>query len=495
LPAISGEIHSDGASLERYSSDMSGYHLRPQAVLLPEDEADLELILEHALVHRTPVTARGAGSNLSGSALSTGITVHFKRMSSIVDFEAHRVRVQPGVVYRDLNRMVQQRGVTLRYDVSSGGFSTVGGNVATKAGGLRSIKYGNADGSLAGVRLLCPAHGTVDTTHGLPSPLKDAVLSLRDRIREDGETSARLKMRRDLKSSSGYNLRAIIDHEDPAEITAHLMAGSVGTLGLFSELTMKLVPIPAYRLFFLAFFGSIPEAAAAAIDHIAPLRPSALEMVDAFGTDLIDELGVVGVPPGTGATLLVEFDDPISGGVCAAEKILARHARLHQRVQDEDAVERIWTIRWTMLTRIKRMHEDDAHRYLSFVDDMAVPPRRLVSFVTEILEVVHEERLPTVIFGHIGEGNLHIRPLIEREGWEERVNRVAERCFRCVLRHGGTLTAEHGSGRNRSPYLREEWGERIYGYFREIKSLFDPDDLLNPGVMFSNRGITEDLRF
>jgi FAD/FMN-containing dehydrogenase len=126
---------------------------------------------------------------------------------------------------------------------------------------------------------------------------------------------------------------------------------------------------------------------------------------------------------------------------------------------------------------------------------MAVPPHRLASFITDIQRIVEEEGLPTVIFGHIGEGNLHIRPLIGREGWKDRVAKVADRCFRCVLSYGGTLTAEHGSGRNRSPYLIEEWGEKIYGYFREIKDLFDPDDLLNPGVMFSKGNITEDLRF
>jgi FAD/FMN-containing dehydrogenase len=495
LPDIAGDIREDHESLERYSTDMSGYRVRPSLIILPAHEKDVERSLEYAMRSGVPVTARGAGSNLSGSAVGGGLLLHLRNMRDVESLAGNRVRVQPGTVYEELNRRMAGKGLTLRYDVSSGGFSTVGGNTATRAGGLRSIKYGTVDGSLASVRFLCPAHGLVDTEACLLPALERDIGALRGRLQADQDTLDLLEMRRGLKSSSGFNLGAFIDYEDPADIVTHLMVGSVGTLGILTSLTMNLLPRPGERILYAAFFKSIESAATCAVGHLRVLRPSALELIDAFGISLVRGLKGIAAPPAAGAALLIEFDDEPGSRKGLVEELLGEQALSHRLIEDGPTADGFWKIRWTMLTKIKRLDEDENHRYLSFIDDMAVLPEKLVPFITDIKAILDEEKLQSVIYGHVGEGNLHIRPLVEKRDWRARVRRVTERCVASVLFYGGTLTAEHGSGRNRAQFLEQEWGPRTMKYFREIKNMFDPRDLLNPGVMFSSRDLTQDLHF
>jgi FAD/FMN-containing dehydrogenase len=378
--------------------------------------------------------------------------------------------------------------------VSSGGFSTLGGNIATKAGGLRSIKYGNADESVKSLKFVCPSHGLVDTSLNLPSPLEQEIVTLRKKLIEDESSRMWLVKRKGLKSSSGYNLHALIDYDNPADIVTHLMAGSVGTLGVFTQLTVKLEPVPAKRFFCVAFFKDILDAVEAA-PSLVELHPSALEAMDSFGTDLIrNDIGL-SVPSTAGTTLLVEWDEQDEERLKTVSSLLAKSSLDFSWIEELKTIDALWKIRWTMLTRIKKMHEDAEHRYLSFVDDMAVPLQRLHPFMREIKNIFHDEGLDAVIFGHIGEGNLHIRPLIGKRGWQRVIQQVGERCFTAVLSHGGTLTAEHGTGRNRAPYLKQEWGEGLYPLFRAVKHIFDAEDVLNRGVMFTSRDITHNLRF
>ena len=489
---LRGGVFRDRETRRGYSRDMSGYRVTPLLVAEPRDEEDVERTLAYAMHTGATLTCRGAGSNLSGSAVGRGILVSFKRMQEI-RLEGRRARVGPGTVYSRLNRQVFGRGLSLRYDVSSGGFSTVGGNVATRAGGLRSIRYGTVDRALAGVRFLDPVHGLVDTAEGLPPALAREVRSLRGELLADTEAVDFLERRRGLKSSSGYNLYALLDHRDPAGMVAHLMTGSVGTLGLFTSLDMDLVDLQKKRSLYVAFFETTVHAAEAALD-IAASGPSALEHMDRFGVGLIRRQSDLPVPEKAGSVLLVELEsDP--GGRKHGElgRILDDRALSHRRIDGGEA-ERLWKMRWTMLTRIKKTWEDADHRFISFVDDLAVPPPVLPSFIRDIDRVLSREELLTVIYGHIGEGNLHIRPLVARRGWRETVRRLGERCFNVALEHGGTLVAEHGMGRNRCAYLDWEWG-RVGRYFRRVKELFDPRGLLNPGTLFHCRDFTADFRF
>ncbi len=286
-------------------------------------------------------------------------------------------------------------------------------------------------------------------------------------------------------------------------MVAQLMVGSVGTLGVLTEVEVALLPAPRAQILLAAFFQRLEDACGLAAE-LAATGPSALEAMDDEGTRLLLALAPAGDLPAAadaGAVLLVEHEESAAGSpgavppdAEAALRILNARALAVWRVPPS-AAESVWNVRWSMLTSIRRAHETDDRRFLSFVDDLAVPIGALGSFLEEVTRIFEAEGMRSVIYGHLGEGNLHMRPLIERQGWRERVHRVADRCFEAALRRGGTLTAEHGSGRNRAPFLAREWGERLYGYFGRVKTIFDPGDLLNPGVMFSDRDFTEELEF
>jgi glycolate oxidase len=498
LPRLKGTVSDDPVLLERASLDMSRYRVRPRLVARPADEEDVVRLVAWAAGERTPLTARGAGSNLSGSAVGPGAIVLFDDLNRVLALSGAGATLQPGIRYDAVNRAAADQGLALRYDVSSGSFSTIGGNIAARAGGLRSVRYGSVARWVHGVRFVCPAHGVVDTREAAPPGLAAAVNALRADLLADDEAVAALRRRAALKTASGYNLRGLLDAATTQEMIAQLMVGSVGTLGILTEVELALVARPAAQRLAAAFFARLEDACALAPELVAT-GPSALELMDGEGTGLV--LALPGAPTrgvaGAAAVLLVEHEEGTPGPLPRPEearRILDSSALAIWEVPST-AAEAVWNVRWSMLTSIRRRHETVDRRFLSFVDDLAVPAAELVPFVGEVRRIFENEGVAAIIYGHAGEGNLHMRPLIERAGWRERVHRVADGCYEAALRRGGTLTAEHGSGRNRAPFLEREWGERLYGYFRRVKAIFDPEDLLNPEVMFSQRDFTAQLEF
>jgi len=491
---ITCTVKEDEATLKRYSMDMSKYRSKPSMVAIPENEEQVLEILEYSKSKNIPITARAAGSNLSGNAIGEGIIVLFQKMNSIIETIDERVRFEPGLIYDRLNEEMEPRGYFLPYHVSSSKFCSIGGNVATRASGLRSIKYGTVDTSVRNIRMIDTAHGVVDTRLGIPGDLKKRILQLKEKLLKDEEAMKVLRSKEGLKTSMGYNLRALYDYDDPNEIVAHLVVGSAGTLGLFTEIEMELKPIPEKKIMLVALFDSLTSTGKV-IPELQKLGPSLLELMDGFGTEIVKRDTSLSVPEGSKATLLIEFDEDVEEGERRAGEILDGKALAYHTLEDPTEQVRIWGLRWKMLLEIKRRNETEDRRYLSFVDDLGVPLENLPPFIEEIERIFEEEKVPVVIYGHIGEGNLHIRPLIDRVNWKRDMRRIGERCFKAAFRYNGTVAAEHGTGRNRVEFLREEWGEAVYRYFREVKEIFDPLNLMNPGVMFSDSDFTEELEF
>ncbi|MGA1793830.1 MAG: FAD-binding oxidoreductase [Thermoplasmatota archaeon] len=494
LSELTCPVKTDEASLVRYSMDMSKYRVMPKMVAVPKNESELLELVRYSRENAVPITARAAGSNLSGNAIGEGMIVLFQQMNSIIEIKGRRVRFEPGLVYDKLNEEMERYGYFLPYHVSSSKFCSIGGNVATRASGLRSIKYGTVDTSVRNLRFIDTAHGVVDTRLGIPEDLEKGILALRERLLADDEAMEVLRSKEGLKTSMGYNLWALYKYDDPSEMVAHLLVGSAGTLGLFTEVEMELRPIPPKKIMLVALFPDLPSVGRA-VPELQVLGPSLLELMDGFGTDIIRKDTSLDVPDDAGATLLIEFDEDVEAGDSKAREILSKHALVYHTLEDPSEQVRIWGLRWKMLLEIKRRNETADKRYLSFVDDLGVPLPALPDFLSEIDRIFKEEKVPVVIYGHIGEGNLHIRPLIDRENWRSDMRRIGEKCFKAAFKYNGTVAAEHGTGRNRAEFFREEWGDRIYGYFKEVKKLFDPLNLLNPGVMFSEKDFTEDLEF
>ncbi len=487
-------VRTDEASLVRYSMDMSKYRSMPKMVAIPETEDQVNEIMQYSRSNKIPITARAAGSNLSGNAIGEGIIVLFQRMNRILEMKDDRVRFEPGLVYDQLNEEMEPRGYFLPYHVSSSKFCSIGGNVATRASGLRSIKYGTVDTSVRNIRMITTVHGVVDTRLGIPKDLRKGILRLKEKLLADEEAMKVLRSKEGLKTSMGYNLWALYRYKDPNEIVAHLVVGSAGTLGLFTEIEMELRPLPEKKIMLVALFDSLTSTGKV-VPELQKLDPSLLELMDGFGTDIVARDTSLEVPAGSRATLLIEFDENVEEGEKRAGEILEGKALAYHTLEDPSEQVRIWGLRWKMLLEIKRRNETEDRRYLSFVDDLGVPLENLPPFIEEVENIFNEEKVPVVIYGHIGEGNLHIRPLIDKANWKRDMRRIGERCFKVAFKYNGTVAAEHGTGRNRAEFFREEWGEAVYRYFREVKELFDPLNLMNPGIMFSDKDFTEGLEF
>jgi FAD/FMN-containing dehydrogenase len=319
-------------------------------------------------------------------------------------------------------------------------------------------------------------------------------MGLRTKLLNDENALSILKEKENVKTSSGYNLRAFYDYETPEDIVTHLMVGSVGTLGVWTEIEMELVSLPEKKIIFLFFFDNITSAGAM-VPRIDSLLPSAVEIMDVFGIQMYRDRMGLEIPEEYQAVLLVEFDEVGEPLVENVEQVAKEKGVAFHLFEDPDEIMEAWDIRESVLLNIKKDHESPLKKYISFVDDLGVPVENLADFISEVSKIFESRGINFVVYGHVGEGNIHIRPLIEKEGWKEKMKLLADLLVKAAFKYGGTVTGEHGSGRNRSYYIRQEWGDRIYNYFKNVKDIFDPKDLLNPNVMLSDRDITENLEF
>lgn len=491
---ISGELFSDEASLRAYSVDMSHYSVKPKMVAVPANEDDIAKLIAYAKQESIPITPRGAGSNQSGSAVGSGIIVLFSNMNATLKKDGRRVTVQSGAIHQALDQQLAADGLRIPYDPTSRGFCTIGGNVATKASGPRSIKYGTVDSALRSLRFFDTSHGLIDTSTELPQKLEEAIIDLEKRFINDKEALDTLKARGNLKSSSGYNLRSLTQYEEPKQIVTHLLAGSVGTLGVFGEVELEAVSVPERQSLYLVFFHSL-TGATEDVERLVTFKPSALELMDSYGIDLLRETNEVDVPSDCKAVLLVEFDSDLDRASDLMNGHLKGKSVEFSVVDDAKKQSELWKVRESMLLWIINSLETSQKRFPPFADDIAVPLGQLPSFVVEVQQILESFGTIAVIYGHVGEGNLHIRPMINIENWKKNLRILSSLIFDAALKAGGTITGEHGLGRNRSWYLRNEWGNKIYSYFLEVKKIFDPADLLNPGVVFTLDDLTENLKF
>jgi FAD/FMN-containing dehydrogenase len=257
---------------------------------------------------------------------------------------------------------------------------------------------------------------------------------------------------------------------------------------------MELVPLPKEKVIFLFFYDDITSAGAM-VPKIDSLSPSAVEIMDRFGIQMYRDNMGLDIPDKYHAVLLVEFDEVSEALKENVKKVTQVENVPYNLFEDSQDIKEAWDIRESVLLKIKKEHENPDQKYISFVDDLGVPVENLADFISEVSHIFESKGIRFVVYGHVGEGNIHIRPLIEKEGWKEMMKELADLLVQAAFKYKGTVTGEHGSGRNRSFYIREEWGDRIYGYFKEIKELFDPQDLLNPKVMISDTDITENLEF
>ncbi len=505
---LQGHVLTGQEDVRKYSRDQSIYEIMPAAVVFPENIEDLKKIIKFSREEGFPVTARGGGSGLAGSALGQGIVITLPQnefWSKISGFsetqEGARVSTRAGVYHSDLQMFLRKRGYFLPADVTSAKISRIGGNIATKASGPHALKYGSIDRFLDSVEFITVEGEVVDTSDKttIPERIAMRLADLERRMRGNSVAWKFLEAREGLKTASGYNLFAFARGLSEGERIAQLLVGSVGTLGLITSAGLRAEIHEHERATALLYFDDL-ALAGRAVEFLREIDIAAIELISRETLRIIRERSPLPTVLSVDAHILLieltgaDLQDRIVQITMQLERSNIKMSQPPSVATTEDEYENIWETRKQILWQIE--HPKPGLRALAVVNDVAVPPACLVPFISDVQKVFAAHSMTAIIYGHAGNGNLHLRPLFDTAlpDLAGRVQRLVEDVYEVVFHYNGTITAEHGMGRLRAPYLKREWGDALYSYMREIKTIFDPHDILNPEVMFNDGPITNGMR-
>ncbi|MCW2782816.1 MAG: oxidoreductase [Marmoricola sp.] len=487
----------DDSTLTRalYSTDASLYRVVPRVVVRPRDVDELIAVVAVAHATGVPLTMRGAGTSVAGNAVGTGIVVdvakHLNRIHEI-DVESRTARVDPGVVQQALQRRLAGTGLRYGPDPSTQSRCTIGGMIGNNACGSRALGYGRAADNVAGLDIVTAAGerlllGTGQATSPTLERLREVAGSGLATIRTEFGTFAR--------KVSGYSLEHLLP-ENGFDVAAFL-AGSEGTLAVTAGATVDLVEDSAVR--HLVVFG-YPTMADAA-DVVPALLPFGPVACEGLGSRIVDVYrrahgngSVPELPPGGGLLYVELVGEEAAPVAAAAEAMVAAAGALgHRHVTSHAEQEVLWRIREEGAGLASRALDRPA---LSGWEDSAVPPDRLGTYLRELESLMAEHDVHGVPFGHFGDGCVHVRidfPLGE-QGGHQVFRSFLEDAADLVARHGGSLSGEHGDGRARSELLPRMYSSEAIGLFARVKDVFDPQNVLNPGVLVEPAALDADLR-
>ncbi|MFC8531135.1 FAD-binding and (Fe-S)-binding domain-containing protein [Nocardia sp. NPDC057227] len=486
---VRGEVDGSARRRAEYSSDASNYRVPPTAVVFPLDDADVAAALAFAGEHGLPLTARGGGTSVAGNAVGTGLVLDFSRhMHAIgpIDPDGGRVTLQPGVVLGRLQRAAAVHGLRFGPDPSTQSRCTLGGMIGNNACGPRAVAWGRTADNVRTLRILdgTGAERLLGTDlaalPGLPEFTRAHLALLRtDLGRFD-------------RQASGYGLEHLLPERGSA--VARAFAGSEGTCGILLDATVDLVPLPGATV--LTVLG-YPDMATAADDIAAVLavRPTAIEGIDARLVDVVRaERGAVPELPRGAAWLFVETsgDTADSARDAARELCLTAGAVDSTIVTDRAATAALWQIRADGAGLAGR--SPDGKPAWPGWEDAAVPPERLGAYLREFGALTAEHGVDGLLYGHIGDGCIHVRLDLPIAEAPRRFRAFLLDAADLVVRHGGSLSGEHGDGRARSELLARMYSPAALAAFGEFKALFDPGGVLNPGVLVAPSPIDADLR-
>ncbi|MFB9758942.1 glycolate oxidase subunit GlcD [Ectobacillus funiculus] len=450
LIEIVGRENYDDSEADRlvYSYDATPqFQSLPDGVISPDNAKQVSDIVKVCNEHNIPIIPRGSGTNLCAGTCPTegGLVLLFRHMNRIleIDEENLTVTVQPGVITLDMINEVEAKGLFYPPDPSSMKISTIGGNINENSGGLRGLKYGVTRDYVIALEIVL-ANGDIICTGG--------------------------KLAKDV---AGYDL-------------TRLFVGSEGTLGIITEATLKLIPMPETKKTMLALYQDIDAAARSVSNIIAnKIIPTTLEFLDQPTLQVVEDFAQIGLPTNVQAVLLIEQDGPEQ----VVERDMQRIAELcmlEQAVsvevaQSEEHAMALRTARRAALSALARL------KPTTILEDATVPRSEIAKMVRSINEIAVKYDVNICTFGHAGDGNLHPTcPTDSRNHDEiERVEKAFAEIFEKAVELGGTITGEHGVGVMKAPYLELKLGEQGIAAMRSIKAAFDPNNIMNPGKVFA----------
>jgi glycolate oxidase len=429
--------------LATYSYDGFLPEFEPDAVIVPGDRDEISKIMMIANREKINIIPRGAGTNICGSSVARegGIIIAFHRLNKIleIDPESRCAVVQPGVVNADLQKEVAKYGLMYPPDPASMFVSTVGGNVALNAGGPRGVKYGVTRDYLLGLEVVLPSG---------------------DVIRTGGKT---------LKNVSGYDL-------------TRLMCGSEGTLGILTEITLRLVPSAPAKATLQAIYSDLDDAATTVSAIIGSgIVPTTLELIDRTVLDVISNYGGARFSKEAEALLLIEVDGEealVEEQGKRIEKFCKERGAVEvERANTPEEAEKLWQARRTAFGAVASLRPN------CIVEDATVPVKMLPAMIRKIVELADKYQLKIGVLAHAGDGNLHPLIMTDLRDKEEmeRVDKALVELYEAAMGMGGTLSGEHGIGIAKARFMAMEFTQTSIDLMRGIKRVFDPNNILNPG--------------
>ena len=490
-------IYQDDLRCLAWGTDAGFYRLVPRVVIRSSNEYEVSSILKSATKSNIPVTFRAAGTSLSGQAITDSVLVvagkHWECIST--NDNGRTVILQPGVVGAEVNSFLKPYGRKFGPDPASIKSCMVGGIVMNNASGMSCGTWANSDRMIVSARIVFADGSVLDTADSqskenfaLSHPkFISAIESLRDDVLADEELVARIRHKYSIKNVTGLNLLPLVTFTDPFDIILHLLVGSEGTLAFISEVVMNTLPVAPLEADAMVYFKDIAEAARAVI-AMKPLNVSAAEMLDKRSLASVNAGEVEGL---TAVLVRVEADSQheLADRVKAVTDCLTRF-ETYGKVEftdDPEEYARYWAIRSGIFPTVGGMRKPGT---TCLIEDVAFHVKDLAEAVTELSDLLERHGYDdSCIYGHALEGNFHfiINQSFDSEKEIQRYKDMITEVGELVVRkYDGSLKAEHGTGRNMAPFVEYEWGAKAFKVMKRIKDIFDPQNILNPGVIFND---------
>ncbi len=510
-----GEVYFDDVSRGIYSTDASNYQVEPIAVCVPKNEEDVKTAVKIANGNGVSILPRGGGTSLSGQTVGAALILDFsKYMNKILEVNPAEkwVRVQPGLVRDELNAAMAQHGLQFAPDPATGNRANIGGMIGANSSGTRSIIYGKTVDHVLEAKVLL-ADGTVLQLQEIS---RDEYKKRMSGEKREPEIYRRFKQiidsNRDeiekhypkvMRRVAGYNLDEFI-HTDRWNLSK-LIVGSEGTLATLLEAKLNLVPLPKYTSLCIAHFANLLESLRAT-QQILTFKPSAVEILDKTLLSLARKSrttsNLCGFLQGDPeAVLIIEFYGDSPEEILQRPKEMMAHLQnqklgyAYPIISDKSEQTNIWSVRKNGLGLLLGMRGD--RKPVPFIEDACVPIEVLPEYIDQVIQICKSHKTEVILYAHASVGVLHVRPVLNLKLQEDidKMKSISDQTFELVKKYGGSFSSEHGDGLQRGYYLEKFYGTQIYNSFKEIKMLFDPHNLMNPGKIVNSPSIDENLRY
>lgn len=537
-----GEVENDEETLKKYSRDASIFDIRPMVVVFPKDSLDVQNLVKWVSENKSArpelsITCRCAGTDMSGGAIGESIIMDFTRyMNKLIKFDGEQkpknssafalgdkgqgthdasnplsfasITVEPGMFYRDFEKITLEQGMILPCYTASKSLNAMGGMYGNNSAGEKTLKYGKTEDYILEAKIVFP-----DGEEKVVKPISISEVSKQGEVYgkilnliKENEQEIKQAKPKVHKNSAGYYVWNVLN--GTTFDLNKLLVGSQGTLGIVTEITFKLVPNPKYSKLVAIFMNDMAPLGRL-VDEILELKPETLETYDdktmklavRFFPDFLKNKGLVGMIKFMWSflpelfmmirggfpklILLAEFSGTNQEEVnikCVELKEKIKHFKLETHITKSEAeANKYWDIRRESFALLRK-HVAGKHT-APFIDDIIVRPEFLPKFLPELNDILNKYDLTFTLAGHAGDGNFHIIPLMDfkRNDTTTIITELSDKVYDLVLRYHGSITAEHNDGIIRTPYLPKMYGEHIMQIFKEIKDIFDPKNILNPG--------------